>query len=243
MAIWPFSKADQVKHNIRTTTIFTPGKHNGVDKAPADQSSGIALLASQSGKLQTGIESNGGKWTYILGKDGRGYGNDHCASFIKTEGYVEIGEPIAIMGSTGHSTGIHTHFWIRANYNDNDSFIDPEKQNLTYIDEVQSMTFKPTLYFIAHHELDLFASPTMDSKRLVHVGQGTQLSALQGTDGQEVVAWGNTSKSWYFNGQGWYSATYVDIFSSDNAALQKQIADLEKQLTSFKPISNAYIKS
>lgn len=137
-AIWPYSYADMVKHNIRTTTGFSPGKHDALDKAPADQAKGIVLLASQDGTLQTGTEPNGGKWTYILGSDGKGYGNDHCERFLKTAGVVKKGEPIAIMGMTGHATGIHTHFWVRQKYGVPTSYVNPDSQGLTYFDQEET---------------------------------------------------------------------------------------------------------
>ena len=88
--------------------------HKGLDIA---NSWGTTVRASASGTV-TCAHYSGGYGNLVIISHGNGiqtyYG--HNSSFYVTEGqYVEQGEPIAAMGSTGISTGPHCHFEIRIN--------------------------------------------------------------------------------------------------------------------------------
>ena len=88
--------------------------HNGLDIA-AD--SGTDIWAAYDGIVtKTGEASDYGK--YIILKHANGletlYG--HCSKIVAKEGYaVKKGDVIALVGSTGVSTGPHCHFEIRVN--------------------------------------------------------------------------------------------------------------------------------
>lgn len=103
-------------------------QHKGIDIA---QSNGADVVASRSGtviKSYNGCTHNYGKSSNCCGN---GYGNyviimhddgtystlyGHMSSIIVSVGtYVNKGQTIGYVGSTGHSTGPHLHFEIRKN--------------------------------------------------------------------------------------------------------------------------------
>ena len=88
--------------------------HKGLDIA---NSMGTTVRASASGTV-TCARYSGGYGNLVIISHGNGiqtyYG--HNSKFYVSEGqYVEQGEPIAAMGSTGISTGPHCHFEVRIN--------------------------------------------------------------------------------------------------------------------------------
>lgn len=104
--------------------------HRGIDIAGGGIS-GAPIVAAESGTVSIGYTG----CTHNYGKDyscgcGGGYGNyltiyhgnglttlyGHCASIVVSDGeYVERGEVIAYVGSTGYSTGFHLHFEVIEN--------------------------------------------------------------------------------------------------------------------------------
>lgn len=89
--------------------------HGGVDLAAA---TGTQIKAADNGTVSFVGES--GSYGLLVKIDhGNGYVTyyAHCSGFLVNEGdAVQKGEPIALVGSTGNSTGPHCHFEIR--YND-----------------------------------------------------------------------------------------------------------------------------
>lgn len=73
----------------------------------------------------------------ILGDDGRYYQYAHMkANSIPNNvyhgAYVSAGQKIGEVGNTGNSTGAHLHFGISIGHWNNESGIDPSKENYTY---------------------------------------------------------------------------------------------------------------
>ncbi|MFH0905666.1 MAG: M23 family metallopeptidase, partial [bacterium] len=90
------------------------GRHRALD---LNRLNGWAIYASASGIVRT-YSTRGGYGNYIDINHGNGwvtrYG--HLSEFkVKSGDYVQQGRLIAIMGSTGRSSGPHLHFEIRAN--------------------------------------------------------------------------------------------------------------------------------
>ena len=89
--------------------------HHGVDLGAAK---GTAILASRSGTVvKTSYEWNGAGY-YVTIDHGDGYTSTymHMTHYIVKAGqYVEAGEVIGYVGSTGASTGPHLHFGIYYN--------------------------------------------------------------------------------------------------------------------------------
>lgn len=85
--------------------------HNGVDFAA---NMGTPIFASKSGVVTTACL--GGGWgNYVVINHGDGFSSlyAHMTYYIVSEGeYVEQGETIGYVGSTGNSTGPHLHFTI-----------------------------------------------------------------------------------------------------------------------------------
>ena len=90
--------------------------HNGIDIAAAG---GTNILAAESGRV---IEStyNSGYGNYIVIYHGNGYSTlyAHASKRIAKVGdYVSRGQVIALVGTTGNSTGNHLHFEVRVDGN------------------------------------------------------------------------------------------------------------------------------
>ena len=83
--------------------------HSGVDIA-AD--SGTAIRAAYSGVVsEVGSNSIGGNYISLVHKDGSETLYCHCSKIIAKKGdVIRAGETIALVGSTGRSTGPHLHF-------------------------------------------------------------------------------------------------------------------------------------
>lgn len=88
--------------------------HTGID---LDSRSGRTIFASASGKVVRVARGWGGGYgNHIIIDHGQGFTTlyGHLSSFSVSGGqWVNQGQPIGIMGSTGWSTGIHLHFEIR----------------------------------------------------------------------------------------------------------------------------------
>ena len=86
--------------------------HNGVDMAaPA----GTPIYAAKSGKVTTASYQSGGAGNYVSINHGDGFSSIymHMTRYIVSKGqYVQAGQVIGYVGSTGISTGNHLHFGI-----------------------------------------------------------------------------------------------------------------------------------
>lgn len=116
--------------------------HNGIDIGDAGIY-GAKIVASRAGTVHIGFTG----CTHDYGKSGScgcggGYGNyvmiyhdgtyttlyGHMKSIAVSEGqYVEQGQVIGYVGSTGYSTGAHLHFEVRRNgaYDDPENYVSP----------------------------------------------------------------------------------------------------------------------
>ena len=87
-------------------------KHNGVDMAAAK---GTPIYATRSGKVTVTSYQEGGAGWYVWINHGDGYSSIymHMTHYIVKPGqYVEAGEVIGYVGTSGGSTGYHLHFGI-----------------------------------------------------------------------------------------------------------------------------------
>lgn len=87
-------------------------QHHGID---IGGDSGTEIYAALSGSVIFAGTADG-YGNYIKLKHGNGYETayGHCKSIVVKEGqYVEKGQLIAYMGSTGNSTGPHLHFEVK----------------------------------------------------------------------------------------------------------------------------------
>lgn len=90
------------------------GFHSGVDIASSE---GSNIRAALSGRVQSvGEDSRAGKYIKISHQNGLITFYCHCSEILAEEGAnIRQGETIALVGSTGMSTGPHLHFEIRKN--------------------------------------------------------------------------------------------------------------------------------
>lgn len=98
-------------------SIKTQGTHgyNGVDLA---SSYGTAIHAAAAGEVIVSKSSgwNGGYGNYIVVKHANGVQTLYAhlsSNAVSVGSYVDAGEVIGAMGSTGRSTGVHLHFEVR----------------------------------------------------------------------------------------------------------------------------------
>lgn len=94
--------------------------HNGLDFAPTiPGTTGEVIYAPHDGYVHLGDEGNDGygKYVEITSLPYNTFGDcrhsvlAHMDRFLVTDGkWIGAGDPIGIMGSTGFSTGIHTHW-------------------------------------------------------------------------------------------------------------------------------------
>ena len=90
------------------------GVHTGIDLASGE---GNSIKASRAGKVVKAEYSNGyGNYVLIAHDDGMNTLYAHCSKLKCAVGdCVEQGQTIALVGSTGNSTGSHLHFEVRKN--------------------------------------------------------------------------------------------------------------------------------
>lgn len=89
--------------------------HNGVDLAGYE---GTPIYATRSGYVTVAAYQYGGAGNYVALSHGDGYGSIymHMTHYIVRAGeYVNAGQVIGYMGTTGGSTGVHLHFGISYN--------------------------------------------------------------------------------------------------------------------------------
>ena len=90
--------------------------HTGIDIGAAG---GTNILASEDGVVVTVIHGNTGYGYYVIVyHGGAGYSTlyAHCSKILVKEGdQVRRGQVIALVGTTGSSTGNHLHFEVRLN--------------------------------------------------------------------------------------------------------------------------------
>lgn len=92
--------------------------HKGVDYAAPY---GAPVIAPFDGQVTTGNESGGaGLWSWVV-NGGDMFKSFHHAAFELNAGWVNAGDVIAYIGSTGSSTGAHAHLELW----ENDDDIDP----------------------------------------------------------------------------------------------------------------------
>lgn len=96
--------------------------HNGLDIVGDDNANVLSVCAGTVYKLQDwdGVTRAGnsmqtyGNLVIIKGTDGRYYYYAHLKSYcVKAGQAVQAGDKLGVMGTTGASTGNHTHFEIR----------------------------------------------------------------------------------------------------------------------------------
>ena len=97
--------------------------HNGVDLTGPE---GTPIVATRSGYVTTAAYQAGGAGNYVSLSHGDGFGSIymHMTHYVVKYGqYVEAGQVIGYMGTTGGSTGVHLHFGISYN----GTYVNPAK--------------------------------------------------------------------------------------------------------------------
>jgi len=106
--IWPT--------NVRRLTQYYGWRHTGLDIAGP---TGSPLYASRSGRVvKSQCGWNGGYGCYIIIDHGGGIQTLYAHNsrlYVSVGQQVNQGQTIALMGSTGRSTGPHIHFEVRVN--------------------------------------------------------------------------------------------------------------------------------
>lgn len=99
--------------------------HNGVDIGAVKPGVwGDPIYAAESGTVTiASYDAVGGNWVWIYHGNGMYTVYMHCSKqLVKVGDKVKKGDTIALMGSTGYSTGAHLHFAVRLN----GAYVNPE---------------------------------------------------------------------------------------------------------------------
>lgn len=97
------------------------GWHNGIDLVKAGGgASGTPVIASKSGRVEVVQRSNSGYGNMVLINHGDGYKTRYAHMIkgsitVSVGDYVDAGQTIGKVGSTGNSTGPHLHFEVIRN--------------------------------------------------------------------------------------------------------------------------------
>ncbi|MBR4858110.1 MAG: peptidoglycan DD-metalloendopeptidase family protein [Clostridia bacterium] len=97
------------------------GWHNGIDLVKAGGgASGTPVIASKSGRVEVVQRSSSGYGNMVLINHGDGYKTRYAHMIkgsitVSVGDYVEAGQTIGKVGSTGNSTGPHLHFEVIRN--------------------------------------------------------------------------------------------------------------------------------
>lgn len=113
--LWPLSSDKGITSYYGERDIPVAGassNHKGIDISAIE---GTPILATKSGDIfPMGYDNRMGNWTVIDHQDGTYSTYQHMQSHkIINEGFVNKGDIIGYVGSTGNSTGAHLHFEIR----------------------------------------------------------------------------------------------------------------------------------
>ncbi|MCI7300800.1 MAG: M23 family metallopeptidase [Clostridiales Family XIII bacterium] len=113
--IWPVPAGGRISCNWGTPRSY--GHHMGVDIAIGQ---GNKIIATRAGRVkESGYKGSYGKEVYIDHGGGVSSRYAHCSVLKVSVGdQVSAGQVIALIGSTGHSTGPHLHFELRFNGTD-----------------------------------------------------------------------------------------------------------------------------
>jgi len=116
---WPLVGAITSRFGYRTLRIAGSNFHSGLD---IDGDTGDPIVAAVAGTVtHSGWLGGYGKLVIIENGDTKYY-YAHASELLVSEGaVVEAGTVIALVGSTGNSTGSHLHFEVRVN----DDSVDP----------------------------------------------------------------------------------------------------------------------
>lgn len=108
-------KTAQITSPFADVSAVHPNGHTGTDLAAGG--SPPTIVAAQSGTvIIPGFDADG-YGNYVIIKHANNYYTlyGHMSQLLVTNGQsVSAGQPIGIMGTTGHSTGVHLHFEIRS---------------------------------------------------------------------------------------------------------------------------------
>jgi len=128
----PYEKTSGYGQRIDPITGAASSFHGGVDYgAPY----GVPLVAPFDGNVTTGYESGGaGNWLWVDAGPDR-FKSFHHADYAVRGGWVDAGQVIAYIGSTGASTGSHAHLELW----DNGTRIDPTG----YLDRAPILGYPP----------------------------------------------------------------------------------------------------
>ncbi len=110
---WPTVPLSSGGGISRGYSLTSSGGHGGVD---IWNNEGTPVYAADDGVVIRAEQTNVGYGIYVIIDHGNGmmtlYGH-HSANLVSVGDYVGQGDMIALMGSTGRSTGPHLHFEVR----------------------------------------------------------------------------------------------------------------------------------
>lgn len=144
--LYPFTKETSEKFKMVVTSHYGPragGLHHGVDLAPMINPYGeIPIIATIDGTIYNYVDGYGGLTCRIIGDEGQAHVTIHHRDFLKpNKSRVKVGDEIALMGTTGNSTGVHVHYEIQNVSGDRRTSVNPMK-NIIYLEDIPPMQEK-----------------------------------------------------------------------------------------------------
>lgn len=148
--IYPFTKATKERFGVILSSpyglrIFNGEEdfHHGVDLRPTiDRDGDISIIATVDGTLYNYVDIFGGLTCRIINEQGVAHVTIHHKKFLKPHlAKVRVGDEIALMGTSGKSTGVHVHYEIQLKSGDRSTTIDP-LGDILYFEDTSPMQKK-----------------------------------------------------------------------------------------------------
>ena len=111
--LWPVSGKLTSDYGFRTNPVTGQYRmHGGID---IGANTGTPIMCAYDGRVTAaGYSDSYGYYIIVKHNDNVETLYGHCSELVAREGeYVKRGETVALVGSTGRSTGAHLHFEIR----------------------------------------------------------------------------------------------------------------------------------
>lgn len=245
--VYPFTRSDFNRFGIFLSSGFRTlqrPKHNGEDwavtwwryLAQKALRRKPLIIASANGDLASKVDQYGGLYQDIVTDNGLLIRNVHQESFLRHRGRVQEGEPIGIMGTTGNSTGTHTHFAIKDL--ERSVWLNPSKLNLTFVDDKTEMIgLKHPVGCEVLKDTRLLKDYTKgrsNANTHLTVRKSTRFDAQSVAEHNGVLFYSCNVSSGYKKYSGWVEAKNIRQYPTSDIAGRDRIIKLDRENRKLK---------